>query len=113
MTSDAKHAVEILRAEQAKAWAPAPLRWKARSVVYKLAARVVSNLAALPVMILLMTILISALDNGCEDEIHSMNTAQRIRCEEDWFVKHGLLTDGGRIADSRPPETISFTGSFK
>jgi hypothetical protein len=93
--------VEILRAELAKAWAQIPFRWKGWSAADKLFASVMSNLVALAVIMLIMTVLISALDNGCEDAFHPMTTAQRIRCEEDWLVKHGLMTDSDRIAGPR------------
>jgi hypothetical protein len=69
--------------------------WSAGSHAF---ARVMSNPVALAVIILITTMLISELDNGCEDEFYSMTTAQRIRCEEEWFVKHGLMKDSNRIA---------------
>jgi hypothetical protein len=72
-----------------------------RLAAAKLFASAMSNPVALAVIILIVTVLISAFDTGCEDESHSMTTAERIRCEEDWFVKHALMTDSDRIAGPR------------
>jgi hypothetical protein len=75
-------------------------RWKRRGAA-KLFASSISNPVALAVIIMIVTVLISAFDNGCEDGSQSMTTAVRIRCEEDWFVKRSLMTDSDRIAGPR------------
>ena len=74
---------------------------KGWSAAAKLFASVTSNLVTLAVIMMIMPLLLSAFDNGCEDEFHRKTIAERIRCEEDWFVKHGLMTDNVRVAGQR------------